>query len=135
MKQSILIVLFALMTLPLFAVDTVLLNFEAATVPSTVSSWKNYSKSGTVASTWSIANPKPDGINSTANCYKIVKKSDDPYWTGLEVTLVSAVPITTTNQYMHVLIYKNTTSRIALTYTPDGGNQSSDAWQSTKPTG
>ncbi len=135
MKQSFLIVLFALITSHLFALDTVLLNFESSTVPSTVSSWKNYSKSGTAASTWSIANPKSDGINSTANCYKIVKKSEDPYWTGLEVTLVTAIPITESNQYMHVLVYKNTTSRIALTYTPEGGNQSSDAWQSNTTTG
>jgi O-glycosyl hydrolase len=135
MKQSFLIVLFALMTLPLFAVDTVLLNFESATVPGTVSSWLNYSKSGTAASTWSIANPKSDAINNTANCYKIVKRSDDPYWTGLEVTLVTAISITSANQYLHVLVYKNTTSRIALTYTPDGGNQSGDAWQSNNTTG
>jgi O-glycosyl hydrolase len=135
MKQSFLIVLFALITLPLFAVDTVLLNFESTTVPGTVSSWLNYSKSGTAASTWSIANPKSDVINSTANCYKIVKKSEDPYWTGLEVTLTTAVPITSANQYLHVLVYKNTTSRIAITYTPDGGNQSSDAWQSNNTTG
>ena len=134
MKQSFLIVLFALITLPLFALDTVLLNFESPTVPATVSSWKNYTKSGTTANTWSIANPKSDGINSTANCYKIVKKIEDPYWTGLEVTLVTAIPITAANQYLHVLIYKNTTSRIALTYTPEGGNQSSDDWQSNNTT-
>jgi len=135
MKQSFLIVLFALITFPLFAVDTVLLNFESATVPSTVSSWQNYSKSGTAASTWSIANPKSDALNSTANCYKIVKKSEDPYWTGLEITLASAITITSANQYLHVFAYKNTTSRIALTYTPEGGNQSSDVWQISNTTG
>lgn len=135
MKQSFLIVLFALISLPLFAVDTVLLNFESATVPGTVSSWLNYSKSGAAASTWSVPNPKPDAINSTANCYKIVKKSDDPYWTGLEVTLGSAISITAANQYLHVLVYKNATSRIALTYTPEGGNQSADTWQSNNTTG
>jgi len=135
MKQAFLIVFFALISSHLFAMDTVLLNFESATVPSTVSSWQNYSKSGVAASTWSIANPKSDGINSTANCYKIAKKSEDPYWTGLEVTFVSAIPITTTNQYMHVLVYKNTSSRIAITYSPEGGNQSNDSWQSNNTKG
>jgi hypothetical protein len=135
MKQSILILLFALITTPLFATDTVLLNFESATVPGTVSSWQNYSKSGTAASTWSITNPNQDAINSSANCYKIVKKSEDPYWTGLEVNLSSAVLITAANQFLHVLVYKNTTSRIALTYTPEGGNQSSDVWQINNKTG
>ena len=135
MKQSFLIVLFALISLPLFAVDTVLLNFESATVPGTVSSWLNYSKSGTTASTWSVPNPKSDAVNSTGNCYKIVKKSDDPYWTGLEVTLGSTISITAANQYLHVLVYKNTTSRIAVTYTPEGGNQSFDTWQSNNTTG
>jgi len=135
MKQSFLIVFFALISLPLFAVDTVILNFESATVPGTVSSWRNYSKSGTTASTWSVTNPKSDAVNSTANCYKIVKKSDDPYWTGLEVTLTSTISITTANQYLHVLVYKNTTSRIALTYTPEAGNQSADTWQSNNTTG
>ena len=135
MKQTFLIVFFALISLPLFAVDTVILNFESATVPGTVSSWLNYSKSGKTASTWSATNPKSDAVNSTANCYKIVKRSDDPYWTGLEVTLATAVPITAANQYLHVLVYKNTTSRIALTYTPEAGNQSADAWQSNNTTG
>lgn len=135
MKQSFLIVLFALIISNLFAVDTVLLNFESATVPGTVSSWLNYSKSGTAASTWSIANPNPDAINSTLNCYKIVKKSEDPYWIGLEVNLTTSVPITSANQYLHVLVYKNSTSRIAITYTPEGGNQSSDVWQSNNTIG
>ena len=135
MKQTFLILFFALISLPLFAVDTVILNFESATVPGTVSSWLNYSKSGKTASTWSATNPKSDAVNSTANCYKIVKRSDDPYWTGLEVTLTTAVPITSANQYLHVLVYKNTTSRIALTYTPEAGNQSADAWQSNNTTG
>jgi len=135
MKQSFLIVLFTLITLPLIAVDTVLLNFESVTVPGIVSSWQNYSKSGTAASTWSITNPNPDAINSSVNCYKIVKKSEDPYWTGLEVNLVSSIPITASNQFLHVLVYKNTTSRIALTYTPEAGNQSSDVWQINNTTG
>ena len=135
MKQSLLIILISLVTTQLFAVDTLLLNFESATVPGTVSSWLNYSKSGITASTWSYANPKLDAINSSANCYKVVKRSDDPYWTGLEVTLSSAIPITSTNQYLHVLVFKTTTSRIAITYTPEGGNQSNDVWQSNNATG
>ena len=135
MKKILLILLLLPIVNQLFATDTVLLNFESATVPGTVSSWLNYSKSGAAASMWSVPNPKPDAINSTANCYKIVKKSDDPYWTGLEVTLGSAISITAANQYLHVLVYKNTTSRIALTYTPEGGNQSADTWQSNNTTG
>lgn len=135
MKQSFLIILFALITSHLFAAETILLDFESASVPGTVSSWLSYSKSGTSASTWSIANPKTDATNSTANCYKIVKTSADPYWTGLEVTLANSVLISSSNQYLHVLVYKNTTSRIALTYTPEGGSQSGDAWQSNATTG
>ncbi|HEY3370078.1 MAG TPA: glycoside hydrolase [Prolixibacteraceae bacterium] len=135
MKQSLLILLISLLSIHLFAVDTVLLNFESSTLPGTVGSWLNYSKSGFTASTWSVTNPKSDAINSSANCYKIVKKSDDPYWTGLEVTLTSAIPITSSNQYLHVFVYKTTTSRIAITYTPEGGNQSYDAWQSNNTMG
>lgn len=135
MKQILLILLFPLMTSHLFAVDTILLNFETGTVPGTVSSWVNYSKSGKAASTWSITNPKPDKINSTANCYKIVKKSDDPYWTGLEVTLINAITITSANRYLHVSIYKTTASRIAITYAPEAGNQSDDIWQSNTTSG
>jgi len=135
MKKSILIVFLFIITSHLFAAETMLLNFESTSVPGTVSSWLNYSKSGISASTWSIANPKTDAINSTANCYKIVKTSADPYWTGLEVTLANSILISSSNQYLHVLVYKNTTSRIALTYTPEGGNQSGDAWQSNATTG
>jgi O-glycosyl hydrolase len=135
MKKSILIVFLFIITSHLFAAETMLLNFESATVPGTVSSWLNYSKTGTSASTWSIANPKTDATNSTSNCYKIVKTSADPYWTGLEVTLANSISISAANQYMHVFVFKNTTSRIALTYTPEGGSQSGDAWQSNATTG
>ena len=113
----------------LLAAETILLDFESATVPASVSSWLNYSKSGTSASTWSAPNPKADDSNSSANCYKIVKTSGDPYWTGLEVTLANTITISAANQYLHVWVYKSTGSRIALTYTPVGGSQSSDAWQ------
>lgn len=135
MKKFILIVFILILTSHLFAAQTMLLDFESASIPASVSSWLNYSKTGASASTWSIANPKTDATNGTANCYKIVKKSDDPYWTGLEVTLANSISISSSNQYMHVLVYKTTTSRIALTYTPEGGNQSSDAWQSNSTTG
>lgn len=119
----------------LLAVDTVLLDFESSTVPGTVSAWLNYSKSGTSASTWSAVNPGVDDVNPSANSYKIVKQSQDPYWTGLEVTLSSSVSITSANQYLHVLVYKTTSSRIALTYTSEAGSQSSDAWQANNTTG
>lgn len=121
---------------PLWAVNTVLLDFESSTVPSSVSSWLNYSNLGTVASVWSAPNPVPtDPVNSTANSYKITKQPNDPYWTGLEVNLTTPIAITSTNQYLHVLVYKNSTSRIALTYTPDGGAQSADAWVSNSTIG
>lgn len=135
MKHSFIVVLFVMISFRLFAADTVLLDFESSTVPGSLSAWLNYSKSGTSASTWSVANPGADDINPSANSYRIVKQSQDPYWTGLEVTLTSAVAITSANQYLHVLVYKTTNSRIALTYTPEAGNQSSDAWQANNTTG
>ncbi|MGE5449362.1 MAG: hypothetical protein ACM3PR_13450, partial [Bacteroidales bacterium] len=135
MKYSFLIALLVMVSFRLFAADTVLLDFETSTVPGSVSAWLNYSKSGASASTWSAVNPGSDEINPSAGSYKIVKQSPDPYWTGLEVTLTSAVAITAGNQFLHVLVYKNTSSRIALTYTPESGAQSSDAWQSNNTTG
>jgi len=129
MKQSFFIVFFVIISSRLFATDTSILDFESSSVPGTVSSWLNYSKLGATASTWSVYNPAPDELNPSGSCYQIIKQINDPYWTGLEVNLTQSVTIITTNQYLHVLVYKNTTSRIALTYTPESGNQSSDAWQ------
>lgn len=136
MKKTLLIILSIIVSINLFATDTILLDFESVTMPATVSSWLNYSNAGTSASVWSAPNPLPtDPVNSSANCYKITKQSNDQYWTGLEVNFTTAIPITTTNQYLHVLVYKTTTSRISLTFTPDGGSQSSDAWQSNNTSG
>lgn len=135
MKKITLITFICVMASHLFAGETVLLDFESATVPSSISSWLNYSKAGPQASTWGATNPLLDEINGTNGCYKIVKGSGDPYWTGLEVVLNDAIPITSENQYLHVLIYKNTDSRIALTYTNAGGTQSSDVWQANATTG
>jgi O-glycosyl hydrolase len=119
----------------LFATETVLLDFESATVPVSVSSWLNYSETGTEASTWAAPNPGTDVINSTTGCYKIVKSSEDPYWTGMEVTMANSVSITAKNQFLHVLVLKNTNSRIALTYTAESGSQSTDDWQLNATTG
>jgi O-glycosyl hydrolase len=135
MKKSTLILFLFLLTSQLFATETILLDFESATVPASVSSWLNYSKTGNSASTWGAANPKSDATNSTKGCYKVVKTSVDPYWTGIEVTLANSITITSANQNLHVLVYKSTSSRIALTYTPESGNQSSDTWQSNATTG
>lgn len=134
MKRSILILLLFTLTANLFAAETLLLDFESATVPASVNSWLNYSKIGTSASIWGAPNPKTDATNSTIGCYKIVKSADDPYWTGLEVTFANSITITSANQYLHVLVYKNTSSRIALTYTSESGSQSSDTWQSNATT-
>jgi len=136
MKVVRLACFFLFLSLKLSAVETILLDFESSTVPSSVSSWLNYASAGSAASVWSAPNPMlSDPINATAKCYKITKQANDPYWTGLEVTFATAIPITTANQYMHVMVYKTTTSRIALTFTPQGGSQSSDAWQSNNTTG
>lgn len=135
MRNTILTILLALCTITLQAAETLLLDFESATVPSTVGSWNNYAKAGTSASTWAAPNPKVDEVNASLGSYKIVKTSSDPYWIGLEVTLATAVSITAENQYLHVLVHKSTNSRIALTYTPEGGSQSADAWQSNSTTG
>lgn len=115
--------------------ETVLLDFESSTVPATVGSWLNYSGAGVSASTWSAPSPLVNSINPTPNAYKIVKQSSDPYWTGLEINFLNAIPVTTSNQFLHVMVYKTTNSRIAITYRPDGGNQSSDNWQSNATTG
>lgn len=135
MKKIYLISLLTIVTFQLSAIDTVLLDFESITVPSSVASWLNYTNAGASASIWSVPNPHADAIDSTLNCYKVTKVTGDPYWSGLEVNLTTSIPITTANQYLHVLVYKNTTSRIALTYTPDGGTQSADAWQSNSTVG
>lgn len=135
MKRYVLMVFLILITSTLFADETILFDFESGTVPDNISSWLNYSTLGTSASDWSAPNPQSDETNNTAKCYKIVKSVDDPYWTGLEATLTSSVAITSANQYLHVLVYKSTTSRITLTYTPESGSQSSDAWQSNSTTG
>jgi len=135
MKKISLFILTVILSFHLSAIDTILLDFESGTVPPTVGAWLNYSNSGPSASTWSVANPQPDAINSTANCYKIRKDSSDPYWIGLEINLMTAIPITSANQYLHVLVFKNTTSRIALTYTPEGGSQSPDNWLPNNTTG
>lgn len=119
----------------MMAAETMLLNFETSSVPTTVSSWLNYTAAGNQASTWGAPNPKSDALNATAGCYKVVKSANDPYWSGLEVTFTSPITITTANQYLHVFVYKSTASRIALTYTPTTGSQSSDAWQSYANTG
>ncbi|WP_321437593.1 glycoside hydrolase [uncultured Bacteroides sp.] len=135
MKKIATLLFSIILSFHLFAADTVLLDFETSTVPGSVSSWLNYAGSGLSASTWSIANPHPDEVNSTANCYKVTKKAGDVYWIGLEVNLATPIKISAVNQYLHVFIYKNTGSRIALTYTPSGGSQSADAWQSNSTTG
>jgi len=135
MKKILLFSLLSFLSYQLPATNTVLLDFETNTVPSTISSWLNYTTAGVSSSVWSIANPHTDVTNSTPNCYKITKKTGDPYWSGLEVNYIAPVPITAANQYLHVLVYKNTTSRIALTYTPDAGTQSGDDWISNSTTG
>jgi len=135
MKKLFLFSILLLLSKQLSAVDTVLLDFESSTVPLTVSSWLNYTVTGASSSTWSTANPQTDAINTTVNCYKVSKKTGDPYWSGLEVNLTTAISITTENQYLHVLVYKTTASRIALTYTPQGGSQSADNWQSNSTIG
>jgi len=138
MKHFLLLSLFVVFNSfiqPAQSAETVLLDFESPTVPATVGSWLNYSNAGVSASTWSAPNPLVNTINSSSNAYKIIKQSGDPYWTGLEINFLNAVPITASNQYLHVMVYKTTTSRIAITYRPDGGNQSSDNWQSNTTTG
>jgi len=136
MKRTLLAFFTFLLWANLFAANTVLLDFESGTVPVSVSQWLNYSTGGTSSTVWSSPNPSPsDPINSTVNCYQITKQTDDPYWTGLEVSFATAIPITSDNQYLHVLVYKTENSRIALTYTPEGGAQSSDLWQTNNVTG
>lgn len=135
MKRKLFFILYSFISIQLFAGDTILLDFESATIPTTVASWLNYANAGASASNWSAANPSIDSINSSLRSYQITKSSGDPYWTGLEVTFSASTPITTSNQYLHVLVYKSTTSRIALTYTPDNGGQSPDAWVSNSTTG
>ena len=136
MRKALFLIFSFFISISIFATNSIILDFESSTVPTIVSSWANYSNLGTAASVWSTPNPAPtDPVNSTSNCYKITKQVNDPYWTGLEVNLTTPIAITSTNQYLHVLVYKNSTSRIALTYTPVGGTQSSDTWISNSTTG
>jgi len=136
MKNTLFTILYFLISIPLFAANSIILDFESSTMPTTVSSWLNYSNLGTTASVWSTSNPLPtDTINPSAKCYKITKQTNDPYWTGLEINLTTPITITSSNQYLHVFVYKTTTSRIAITYKPEGGSQSSDNWQSNNTTG
>jgi len=137
MRQTLLAISFFFLfgAINAYSQETILLDFESSTVPATVGSWLNYSGAGPSASTWSAPNPLINNINPSQNAYKIVKQTGDPYWTGLEINLMNAVQITTANQYLHVLVYKTTGSRIAITYRPDGGSQSSDNWQSNDATG
>jgi len=135
MKKILLYSLLTFLTFQLPATNTVLLDFESGTVPPAIASWMNYTNAGITSSTWSIANPQTDVINNTSNCYKITKKTGDPYWSGLEVNYTTSIPITVSNQFMHVLVYKTTTSRLALTYTPEAGTQSADTWISNSTTG
>lgn len=135
MKIILPFLLSVLFSISLKATEDVLLDFESSTVPQTVYKWLNYSNGGTASSVWGYPNPSSSSVNSTSGCYKITKLSNDPYWTGLEVTFNSSISITSSNQYLHVLVYKTAASRIALTYTPESGSQSSDLWQSDNTTG
>ena len=133
-RNSSLIIGFLILTLHVFSVSTVIVNFESATVPSSISYWKNYAAAGTSASGWSVSNPLSDAINSTPKCYKITKGATDPYWTGLEIGLTTPVKITASNRYLHVSVYKTSKSRTSLTYTPTIGSQSADVWKSNSST-
>lgn len=130
MKRYLFLFLFLLGLTKIFSTELLISDFESSQAPGSITSWVNYSNGGLNSSTWSFPNPSADSINSTSKVYKIDKASADPYWTGLEITLGSAISITTANQYLHVLVYKSTSSRIGLTYTIASGTQSSDNWQS-----
>jgi len=129
MKNIALTFFIIIVSYKLSAASTVILNFETGTVPATISSWTNYTIAGSSASTWSYPNPQTDAINNTLKCYKISKVAADPYWAGLKFDLATPIKITAANRYLHVLVYKTTKSRIALTYTPTIGSQSADDWQ------
>lgn len=135
MKKALIYFVFIVISVKISAAETILLDFESATIPAIVGSWLNYANAGTSASVWSANNPLKEELNMTEKSYKITKQSTDPYWIGLEINLNTAIPITTSNQYLHVMVYKNTESRIAITYKPEGGSQSSDNWQSNNTKG
>lgn len=133
-RLTVIFISLLFLLIKLYSAETVLLDFEVSAPPTIVGSWLNYANAGTSASVWSVDNPKKDEINMTDKSYKITKQSTDPYWIGLEINMVTAIPVTTANQYLHVLVYKSTASRIAVTYKPEGGSQSSDNWQSNNTT-
>lgn len=136
MLKSITLLLITLLSCSFLNAQTILLNFDTPGVPTSVSDWKNYSQGGQSQSVWGAPNPAPnDPTNSTTGSYKITKLATDPYWTGLEVTFANAIPINSSNLYLHVMVYKTSNSRIAITFTPQGGNQSADAWQSNSSQG
>jgi len=108
---------------------TTLSDFEAASFASPITSTRSYATGGT---TWSIANPASDAVNSSAKCYQVIKASGDPTWTGLELGLGYFSTINTSNQYLHVMVYKTVTSQIGFQYTLGNGSQITAVWDNSQ---
>ena len=109
---------------------TTLSDFETATFAAPITSAYSYATSGY---TWSIANPAPtDPLNSSAKCYQVIKVSPNPIWTGLQIGLDGWSTINSSNQYLHVMVYKTVASQIGFQYSFFNGTQSTASWDNSQ---
>ena len=108
---------------------TTISDFEAATFAAPITSAGSYATSGY---TWSAANPASDAVNSSAKCYQVIKVSPDPIWTGLQLSLGYFSTINSSNQYLHVMVYKTVASQIGFQYSFGNGTQSTASWDNSQ---
>jgi len=65
-----------------------------------------------------VANPNPSGLNTSANCLKIVIGANGQPWAGVYCTDFPDMTIDATNCIVKVLVYKDVTSRFNLKLEP-----------------
>ncbi len=65
-----------------------------------------------------VANPSVGGLNTSANCLKIVVGADGDPWAGVYCTDFPDMEITANNCIVKILVYKDVTSRFNLKLEP-----------------
>ncbi len=65
-----------------------------------------------------VANPNPSGLNTSANCLKIVVGLNGDPWAGVYCTEFPDMLITADNCIVKILVYKDVTSRFNLKLEP-----------------
>jgi hypothetical protein len=65
-----------------------------------------------------VANPNPSGLNTSANCLKIVVGLNGDPWAGVYCTDFPDMTIDATNCIVKILVYKDVTSRFNLKLEP-----------------